>query len=362
MADFTRRKFIGTAAVGMASAAISAPTIVKASTGIRWNMPTSWPRHLLLQDSATIFAEKLLQLTNGEFEIRVHSAGELVPPVGVFDAVQSGTVECAHSWSGYYIGNNSAFGIDGGLPFGMTAEQHRIWWEKAGGRELMQEVYDKFNMRSFLVGDTNAQMAGWFNKEINSLSDLEGMRLRIVGLAGRLYERLGAATQAIPGGEILTAMERGVIDGVQFNTPHDDMNLGLHDVAKYYYYPCWTHPSAPLSIFVNKGKWEGLPDDFKTAFEVASLATHAEHVAQSQNKDRIALKDLMEGDYGVEVKGLPEDVLEAAYKVNTEMMDEFSDENEDFDRIYRHWKSFLDELRVLHGITRYPLDQFAYRK
>lgn len=357
----TRRKFMKSAAAGavVASGAGSA-AFAQSNAKVRWNMPTSWPPQLLLQDSATMFADNLARLTNGEFQIRVYTAGELVPPLEVFGAVQSGTVECAHTWNGYYIGHSNAIGIDGGLPFGINAEQHRIWREHAGGAELMDEVYEKFNMRSFLCGDTDAQMAGWFNKEINSVEDLQGMRLRIVGLSGRMYERLGATTQAIPGGEILTALERGVIDGVQFNLPHDDLNLGLQNVAKYYYSPCWTHPCAPLYAIVNRREWDKLPDEFKEAFRIAAAATHSQHVAHSQNKDREALKELLAGEHDVEMRVLPDDVMEAASRINDSIVDEFADEDPDFARIYPHWKSFVDDIRTLNGVTRFPLDKFTY--
>lgn len=358
----TRRKFIQSTAAGAVAATAAGTTFAQSRARVRWNMPTSWPPHLLLQDSATMFADNLARLTDGEFQIRVYPAGELVPPLEVFDSVQSGTVECAHTWNGYYIGSSNAIGIDGGLPFGLNAEQHRIWREHAGGAELMDEVYEKFNMRSFLCGDTDAQMGGWFNTEINRLEDLRGLRLRIVGLSGRMYERLGASTQAIPGGEILTALERGVIDGVQFNLPHDDLNLGLHEVARYYYSPCWTHPCAPLYAIVNRREWDDLPDDFKEAFRIAASATHAEHVAHSQNKDREALNELLSGEHDVEMRVFPDDVMEAASEVNDDIVNEFADEDPDFDRIYPHWKAFLDDIRQLNKVTRYPLDQFAYER
>lgn len=357
----SRRRFLAGAAVGGAATTLAAPAFAQSRPRVRWNMPTSWPPRLLLQDAATMLAKRVSELTEGAFDIRVYPAGELVPPLEVFGAVQAGTVECAHSWGGYYIGTSNAIAFDGGLPFGMNPEQHSAWWFFGGGREAMNSVYEKFNMITFLCGDTDAQMGGWFNKEINNVGDLRGLRLRIAGLAGRMYGELGATTQLIPGGEILTAMERGIIDGLQFNNPHDDINLGLHQVSRYYYYPCWSHPAAPLSLYVNAAAWEALPDDYQAILTAAAASTHVEHIAHSQHMDQLALAKIMEEGHDFEIRPFPDDVMEAASDINDAIVETFGNEDPDFASIYPGWKKQLDGIRALNRMTRFGNDRFFYR-
>jgi TRAP-type mannitol/chloroaromatic compound transport system substrate-binding protein len=344
----------------LAAGALAAPAVAQAQTRVRWNCPTSWPPRLLLQDAPRILSERLSEMTDGAFEIRVYPAGEIVPALEVFDAVSAGTVECAHSWGGYYIGKKNAIAFDGGLPFGLNPEQHTAWWTSGGGREALEPVYDEFNMINFLCGDTDAQMAGWFNKEINSAEDLRGMRLRIAGLAGRMFTEMGASTQVIPGGEILTAMERGVIDGLQFNNPYDDLALGLHRVSRYYYYPCFQHPAAPLSLYVNKDAYANLPAEFQKALEVACSAAHKEHIAFSQAQDAAAFAEIRQGEMGFEVRALPDDVMSLAFEVNNNIVGQFSDEDPHFARIYPDWKKFRDDMLAFNYMTRFAYDRFVH--
>ena len=356
----TRRTALATMAAGAAGGVLAAPAVAQSRQRVRWNMPTSWPPRLLLQDAANIVSRRVSELTDGAFELRVYPAGEIVPPLEVFDAVSAGTVECAHGWGGYYIGKHNAFAIDGGLPYGMNPAQHTAWWSAGGGRELMAPMYDEFNVINFLCGDTDAQMAGWFNREINSAEDLRGMRLRIAGLAGRMFTEMGASTQLIPGGEILTAMERGVIDGLQFNNPYDDLALGLHRVSRYYYYPCFQHPSAPLSLYVNRDAYEALPAEYQKALEIGCSAAHSEHVAYSQAQDSAAYARIREEGAPFEVRSLPDDVLDLAKRVNAEIVTQFADEDPHFARIYPEWKKFLDDIQAFNYMTKFSLDRFVY--
>ncbi|MCC6007775.1 MAG: hypothetical protein JJU40_08865 [Rhodobacteraceae bacterium] len=354
-----RRRLLTTVAAGAAASALAAPAVAQ-TRRVRWNCPTSWPPRLLLQDAPRILSERLNEMTDGGFEIRVYPAGEIVPPLEVFDAVSAGTVECSHSWGGYYIGKRNAIAIDGGLPYGLNPAQHTAWWMSGGGKEAMAPVYEEFNMINFLCGDTDAQMGGWFNREINSVSDLAGMRLRIAGLAGRMFTEMGASTQLIPGGEILTAMERGVIDGLQFNNPFDDLALGLHRVSRYYYYPCFQHPSAPLSLYVNRASYEALPAEYQKALEVACSATHAEHVAFSQAQDAAAYARIRAEGANFEVRPFPDDVMELAREVNDRIVTQFADEDPHFARIYPGWKQFLDDMLAFNYMTRFSFDRFVH--
>ncbi len=353
----SRRKFMGSAAAGLVAASGVAPAFSQSRARVRWNMPTSWPPRLLLQDSATMFAEKLAELTDGEFQIRVRPAGELVPPLEVFNAVQSGTVECGHSWSGYLLGTNSALILDGGIPFGMTAEQHASWIRDGGGAEMLDEVFAEFNVKSFLVGDIGGQLAGWFNQEINGIDDLRGLRARIAGLSGQMYEPLGVSVQMVPYGETYTALERGVIDAVSGGTPTDNVRVGFHEVTRYAYYPGWAAPHSAMSLYVNRGEWDSLPDDFKAAFESAAVATHGAHVTHCQNADRESIEDIKNGDYDVEFRPLPEEVMTELAGIQEDFMERFVDEDPDFARIYPEWRRFADGIRDLQDMTVYPINR-----
>lgn len=353
----SRRNFIkGSAAGGLAAASVGAPAIAQGAQ-IRWNMPTSWPSGLLLQDSALMFANRVSELTDGEFRIDVRPGGELVPPLEVFSAVEAGTVECGHSWSAYQVGRNAALFLEAGIPFGMNAEQHATWIRNGGGAEMLDEVFAKFNIKSFLVGDIGAQMMGWFNKEINSLDDMRGLRVRIAGLGGQVFEDLGVSVQLVPVGEMLPALERGVIDGAAGGTPTDNVRLGLNRVAKYWYYPGWNSPSAAMSLYVNRDAFDGLPDDFKKAFETAALAAHSEHVTHCQNLDRQTIADLM-ADSDTEFRPLPDDVMQALERSAMDRLDRIAETEADFGRIYPEWRKFVDEIRALQDMTVHPLNSF----
>lgn len=352
----SRRTFLGSAAGGLAVASGLTPAFAQRAR-VRWNMPTSWPSGLLLQDSATMFANRVAELTEGEFEIRVRPAGELVPPLEVFNSVQAGTVECGHSWSAYLIGQNAAFMLEAGIPFGLTTEQHATWLRDAGGAEMLDEVHARFNVKSFLVGDIGGQMMGWFNKEINSLEDIRGLRLRIAGLGGQIFEDVGVSVQLIPVGEMLAGLERGVIDGAAGGTPTDNVRLGLHQVARYWYYPGWNSPSAAMSAYVNRDAWNELPDDFKKAFETAALAAHSEHVTHCQEMDRKTIADLRESHPDIEFRALPDDVMQAVEQAADRHYARFAEEEEDFARIFPEWQKFAEEIRALQDMTVYPLNR-----
>jgi TRAP-type mannitol/chloroaromatic compound transport system substrate-binding protein len=361
--SLSRRRFISTAAVAGGLTAVSglSPALAQRRSRVRWNMPTSWPQGLLLQDSATMFAQKVAELTDGEFEIRVRPAGELVPPLEVFGAVQAGTVECGHSWSAYLIGQNAAMMLEAGIPFGLTAEQHAAWLRDAGGAEMLDEVFARFNVKSFLVGDIGAQMMGWFNKEINSLDDVRGLRLRIAGLGGQIFQDVGVSVQLIPVGEMLAGLERGVIDGAAGGTPTDNIRLGLHRVAKYWYYPGWNSPSAAMSCYVNRNAWAALPDDFQRAFETAALAAHSAHVTHCQEADRRTIATLKENNPEIEFRALPEDVMDAVQRAAFRHYERFAEEQEDFRRIFPEWQKFTAEVRALQDMTVHPLNAHRLR-
>ena len=234
-----RRQFLASAG----AAGIGGGTLTRARAGepqaqIRWRMASSFPKSLdMLFGSAEKIASRVSRLTEGRFEIRIFAAGEIVPPLQVLDAVQNGTVECGQTASYYYVGKNPALAFDTALPFGMNARQQNAWVYYGGGAELMRELFRQYNIVAFPCGNTGTQMAGWYRKEIKSVEDLKGLKMRVAGLAGQILARLGVVPQQIGGPDIYPALEKGTIDATEWVGPYDDEKLGFHKVAKYLLLP-----------------------------------------------------------------------------------------------------------------------------
>ena len=258
-----RRDFLTRAGAGAALAAAAAPAIGQAPQ-IRWRMSTMWPKSLdTMYGSAELFAKRVGEITDGRFTIQSTAAGEIVPPPQVFDAVQNGTIECGHVLSSFFFGKNPAIGFDAGMPFGLNARQQAAWMYYGGGLQALREVFAKFNIVQFPVGNVGVQMGGWYRKEIKSVADLQGLKFRIGGIGGAILAKLGAVPQQIPPGEIYTSLEKGLIDGAEWIGPYDDEKLGFHKVARNYYYPGWWEGSAMLHVFTGLEKWNSLPKSYQ---------------------------------------------------------------------------------------------------
>jgi len=264
-----RRKLLQQVSVGAISATVIG-ACSRATTGpatqagnlprIRWRMATSWPKSLdTIYGGAETLSQRVREMTDGRFVITPFAAGELVPGLQVLDAVQSGTVQCGHSASYYYIGKNPALAFGTTVPFGLTAQQQNAWLYNAGGLEAMQKLYADFNIINFPAGNTGAQMGGWFKRPINTVSDLKGLKMRIPGLGGKVMASLGVNVQVLPGGEIFLALDRGALDAAEWVGPYDDEKLGLNKAAQYYYYPGWWEPGPSFDLLVNRSEWQKLP-------------------------------------------------------------------------------------------------------
>ncbi|NES67994.1 MAG: ABC transporter substrate-binding protein, partial [Okeania sp. SIO2D1] len=253
-----RRKFFSNAALsatgvtilgGCTQAANNSSNTAGSLPKLKWTMVTSWPESLdTIFGGAKTVCDRVKEMSGGNFEITPFAAGEIVPALEVLDAVQSGTAECGHTASYYYVGKNPALGFGTSMPFGLTAQQQNAWFYYGGGLEALHKIYADFNVINFPAGNTGAQMGGWFKKEIKSLGDLKGLKMRIPGLGGKVMERLGVNPQVLPGGEIFLALERGAIDGAEWVGPYDDIKLGLNKAAPFYYYPGWWEPGAALEV------------------------------------------------------------------------------------------------------------------
>jgi TRAP-type mannitol/chloroaromatic compound transport system substrate-binding protein len=308
---------------------------------IRWRLASSFPKSLdTIYGAAEVLANRLSKITDGKFEIRVFAGGEIVPGLQVLDAVQKGTVECGHSGSYYYVGKNMAFAFDCAIPFGLTARMQNAWMYAGGGIQLMRDFFKEYNIIQFPGGNTGVQMGGWFRKEIKSLADLKGLKMRIPGIGGQIMARLGAVPQTLAGGDIYPALERGAIDATEWVGPYDDEKLGFYKVAKHYYYPGWWEGGPQLSFYVNSKKWQELPPAYQAAFEVAAAEANLDMLAEYDAKNPPALMRLVRE--GVNLHPFPEDIMLAARKAAFELYEEEAGKNPAFKRIYVEWKKFRD--------------------
>jgi len=355
-----RRAFLKKAAAGFVAGAGAAPEIALAQSqpAIKWRMASSFPKSLdTLFGSAEQVAARVSKMTEGKFEIRIFAAGEIVPGLQVLDAVQNGTVECGQSASYYYVGKNPAFAFDTAIPFGMNARQQNAWMYYGGGIDLMRELFKQYNIIQFPAGNTGTQMAGWYRKEIKTVADLKGLKMRIAGIAGQVLATLGVVPQQIGAGESYQALERGTIDAVEWVGPYDDEKLGFYKVAKYYYYPGWWEGSAQLSIYVNLKQWEALPRAYQEVLEVACAEANIHMVAKYDARNTEALRKLVAA--GAQLRPFPRPVMEACLKAATELYDELSAKSPEFKKIYQAWTKFRDDQFLWFRVAESSYDNFV---
>jgi TRAP-type mannitol/chloroaromatic compound transport system substrate-binding protein len=316
-----------------------------------WKLITTWPKNLPgLGRAPEQLADMLRVMSNGRLDIKVYGAGELVGAFEVFDAVSQGTAEMGHGASYYWRGKIPVAAMFSSVPFGMTAQEMNGWLRYGGGLELWRELYAPFNLVPLAAGNTGVQMAGWFNKEINSLADLQGLKMRIPGLGGEVFERAGGTAVSLPGGEVFTALQTGVIDATEWVGPYNDRALGLHTVARYYYYPGWHEPGATTEVIINAQAWASLPADLQAMVTAAAGAVNDDLLSEFTARNAQALQVLVE-EYGVELRPLPPDVLARLKAVAAEVIAENAAGDELSERIYQSYQSFLQTVRRYHEIT-----------
>jgi len=354
-----RRQFLKQAGLGLAAGGVAAPAIAQSLPQIRWRMASSFPKSLdTLYGTAEQIGSRVSRMTDGRFEIRVFAAGEIVPPLQVLDAVQNGTVECGQSASYYYVGKDPAFAFDTALPFGMNCRQQNAWVYYGGGLELLRALFRSHNIINFPAGNTGTQMAGWYRKEIKTVADLKGLKMRVAGLAGQILAKLGVVPQQIGGADIYPALEKGTIDAAEWVGPYDDEKLGFHKVAKYYYYPGWWEGSAMLSIYVNIKQWEALPKSYQEALEVACAEANIHMVAKYDAKNTEALRRLVAG--GAQLRQFPRPVMEACYKVAQDLYGELATKSPEFKKIYGPWNTFRESQYLWFRVAENTFDNFVY--
>ncbi|WP_424192762.1 TRAP transporter substrate-binding protein [Ampullimonas aquatilis] len=357
-----RRSFLKKAAVGTAATAtISVPALAADLPTIKWRCASSFPKSLdTIYGGADVVASRVRKLTDGKFDIRVFAAGEIVPGLQVLDAVSNNTVECGHTASYYFVGKNKAFAFDGAVPFGMTARQQNAWWYKGGGQKLTRELFAEYNIVNFNAGNTGAQMGGWFRKEIKSLADLKGLKMRIGGFAGEVLSRLGVVPQQIAGGDIYPALEKGTIDAAEWIGPYDDEKLGFYKVAPNYYYPGFWEGGLNLSLYVNSKEWEKLPQYYKDVIDVACQEATLDMLAEYDNNNPQALARLIKN--GVKLHAFPRDILDEAYKAAFEVYEEEAAKNPSWARIYEPWKRYRNDQFQWFKLNELFYENYTFNK
>ncbi|NRB38412.1 MAG: TRAP transporter substrate-binding protein DctP [Pseudomonadales bacterium] len=318
---------------------------------IHWKMTTSWPKGFPgLGTAPETFARHVEAMSGGRLTITVYGAREIVPPLGVFDAVSNGSVEVGHTGAYYWKGKLPAAPFFTTIPFGMTAQEMNAWLYYGGGIELWRELYAPFNLYPLAGGNTGVQMAGWFNREIKTLDDLKGLKMRIPGIAGEVFNRAGGTAVNIAGGDLYTSLKTGVIDATEWVGPYNDLSMGFHEVAKYYYYPGWHEPGSTLEIIVNKQAFEALPEDLKTIVEVAARAANQDMLDEYTARNNAALQQLI-NEHGVQLKRLPDGVLKHLKRITDEVIAEMVAGDAEAEKIYRSYSQFAEGVKAYHRVS-----------
>lgn len=353
-----RRSFIARATAGaVAAAATVAAPAVHAQTAVRWRLASSFPKALdTIYGAAEIFAKQVGGMSGGRFQITVAAPGEIVPALGVDDAVRAGTVEMCHTAPYYFVGKNEAFAFGTAIPFGLNARQINGWMMEGNGMKLLREFYAGYNIVNFIGGNTGAQMGGFWRKEIKSLADLKGVKFRIGGFGGRVMERIGCVPQMIPGGEIYTALEKGTIDAAEWVGPYDDEKLGLHKVAPFYGYPGFWEGGAGLEFWVNSKAYESLSAENKAIIEAAASHAATEMMARYDARNPAALKRLVAG--GVKLFRFPKDVMDGAFKAAQDLYAELSAKNPAFKKIYDDYSAYRRDANLWFRFSEATFDDF----
>jgi len=355
-----RREFLQAAGVGLTTSTVAAPAIAQSMPELRWRLTASWPKSLdTLYGGCEYFAKRVAEMTDNRFQIQVFAAGEIVPGLQVLDAVQNGTVEMGNTALYYYWGKDPAFTFGTALPFGLNARQMNSWLRFGGGSELLNELLQNFNCVGVAAGNTGAQMGGWFRKEIKSLDDLKGLKMRIGGFAGTILAKLGMVPQQLAAGDIYPALEKGTIDAVEWVGPYDDEKLGFYKIANYYYYPGWWEGCGQGHNLINLGRWNELPKSYQSAILTASGDAWAWVLGKYDYVNPAALKRL--ASQGVQLRAFPQDTMEASYTAALEIYADLSKTNPLFKKLYDSLVTYRRDSLVWQQVAELSFDSFMLR-
>jgi len=355
-----RREFLKAAGVGIATSTVAAPAIAQSMPELKWRLTASWPKSLdTLYGGCEYFAKRVAEITDNRFQIQVFAAGELVPGLQVLDAVQNGTVEMGNTALYYYWGKDPAFTFGTALPFGLNARQMNSWIRFGGGSELLNDLLKNFNCFGVAAANTGAQMGGWFRKELKSVDDVRGLKMRIGGFAGTIVAKLGTVPQQLAAGDIYPALEKGTLDACEWVGPYDDEKLGFYKVAKYYYYPGWWEGCGQAHNLINLGKWNELPKVYQSAILTASGEAWEWVLGKYDYANPAALKRLL--SLGVQLRPFPQDVMEASYKAATDIYADLSKSNPHFKKLYDSLVAFRGDSLLWLQVAELSFDSFMIR-
>jgi len=354
--SFLKAAVAGAAATTVAATAITAPALSK---GIRrWKMITAWPKNFPgLGTGAQRIADAITETSEGQIEVKLYAAGELVPAFEAFDAVREGTAECAHTAAAYWIAKNKSIAFFGVVPTGLTGQEQNAWIYYGGGQELWDEIYGEYGLKGLMAGNTGTQMGGWFNKEINSLEDFKGLKMRIPGLAGEVINRAGGISVNLPGAEIMTSLQSGVVDAVEFAGPWTDLAFGFHKVTKLYYGPGFHEPGASLELMINRQLWDDLPAHLQAVVRQAAGAENARMYAEFTAGNMASMQALIH-KHGIRPRHFPDDVVREMLHIGAEVVAETAELGNINRRIYENWSKFRAEAVALSPFT----EQGAYNQ
>ncbi|MCW8911295.1 MAG: TRAP transporter substrate-binding protein [Gammaproteobacteria bacterium] len=347
-----RRDFIKTAGItSLATGATIAAPVVHAKTKIKWKMVTTWPKNFPgLGTGANNLARLITEMSGGRLNVKVYGSKELVPAFEVFDAVSRGTAQMGHGASYYWKGKSEAAQFFSAVPFGMNAQEMNAWLYHGDGLKLWTETYKPFGIIPAAAGNTGVQMAGWFNREINSIKDLQGLKMRIPGLGGEVLKRAGGTPLSIPGGEIFTSLKTGVIDATEWVGPYNDLAFGLHKAAKYYYYPGWHEPGTTLEALINEKAFNELPEDLQSIVTNACKIANQDMLAEYTARNQLAL-DTLVNKHKVDLRKLPDEVLNKLKILSEEVVSEIAAKDQLSGKVFKSFKKFSQQVKNWHDVS-----------
>lgn len=355
-----RRQLISTLGVGAAAATLAAcgqSSDCQQSSGtssnevIHWKMVTTWPKNFPgLGEGANYLADLIKQLSGGRLQIKVYGAGEIVPALEVFDAVANGSVQMGHGAAYYWKSKLPDGQFFTSVPFGLTAQEMNAWLLKGGGLELWRELYQPFGLEPMPCGNTGVQMAGWFNKEINTVDDLKGLKMRIPGLGGAALQKAGGEPVLLPGGELFTALSTGRIDATEWVSPYNDMAFGLHKAAKYYYYPGWHEPGSSMECLISQKALQALPDDLQQIVRHACLIANQDMISDFTAKNNHALQ-VLRSEHNIELRRLPDDVLHTLRGYSEEIVADLAKQSPFAQKVFDSYQQFRSNVVAWHAIS-----------
>ena len=370
-----RREFVRKASLGVAGSAAVASTALagcgsSTSDGgaatvltrprVSWQLVSSFPRSLdTIFGAAEVLSKRVSELTDARFTIRVFPAGELVPYNQVLETVQKGTVAIGHSASYYYIGLNPALAFDCTVPFGLTVRQYNAWMYHGNGLDLTREMFSDFNIINFPGGNTGTQMGGWFRREVNSLADLNGIKMRIPGLGGQVMDAMGVNVQVLAAGEIYTALERGALDATEWSGPYDDERLGFYKVAKNYYFPGRWEPAPGLSFYINQDQWNKLPSEYQAALAAAAAEANIDMLAEYDLKNPAALNRLLSN--GVQLRPFAQDIMLEAERISLDLMSSAASGDAAYRKVFEDYTGWQTDSNQWMRVAEHTYASFAFR-